>query len=311
MHLKDGKTPYEKAQELLDLAKKETDPGLRKLRLEAARRYYKMDAPENKIPSWFQPAGFACGVATLGFFMWLAAKNVTEPTFAHQAVIALGMALAAAFIGGDAAAKSEIPFFKNSPIAISASGGIAVFVIVFALVSLKWPINGSGNPAPSASPSVTTSAQGSPFPSRSPAKVGDASATPGPSPLSIAQKLAGGAVAVIKFDESSNELSLIANERYRVWYEPAVLEWHGVGHLRHNAVDSEYKTADEASVTACDRSPNPLHGHHRPDRCCEPPTDRCLLLWGRTLWFSDDGDGTGEIRDAEEGRKIGRIALER
>jgi hypothetical protein len=102
-----------------------------------------MPQPENRIPSWFQPAGFACGVATLGFFMWLAATNVTQVTFAHQAVIALGMALAAAFIGGDAAAKSKIPFFKNSPIAISASGGIAVFVIVFALVSLKWPIKES------------------------------------------------------------------------------------------------------------------------------------------------------------------------
>jgi hypothetical protein len=49
-------------------------------------------------------------------------------------VFALGCALAVAFLGGDAAASGKIPFFgSDTPLAISATGGIAALVIVLVL----------------------------------------------------------------------------------------------------------------------------------------------------------------------------------
>lgn len=94
----------------------------------------------SKVPGWFLPAGFVTGVLTLLFFMSLVLLSVgghevpPGSRFLVVAVLAFGCALSAAFIGGQAATKGKIPFFGDkNPLAISATGGIAVLIIVMAL----------------------------------------------------------------------------------------------------------------------------------------------------------------------------------
>jgi hypothetical protein len=92
------------------------------------------------IPSWFQAAGFICGAFTLLFFMALVVGSIfghvvpTSSKFLVVIVFSLGCSLAAAFLGGDAAASGNIPFIsKDNPLAVSATGGIAVLIIVLLL----------------------------------------------------------------------------------------------------------------------------------------------------------------------------------
>ena len=53
----------------------------------------------------------------------------------YLVVIVMSLAVAASFsfLGGSAVASGKIPIFKDSPLGFSVGGGIAVFVIVFAL----------------------------------------------------------------------------------------------------------------------------------------------------------------------------------
>jgi hypothetical protein len=93
-----------------------------------------------KVPAWFQKAGFVTGALTLFFLMALVVASVLGrevpdgSKFLVTAVFALGCALSATFLGGDAVASGKIPFLADkSPLAISATGGIAVLVIVLVL----------------------------------------------------------------------------------------------------------------------------------------------------------------------------------
>jgi hypothetical protein len=95
---------------------------------------------DNKIPPWFQSAGFVTGALTLLFFMLLVVVGIwghevpSGSRFLVVAVLALGCALSAAFLGGHAAATGNIPFFGNAhPLAISTTGGVAILVIVLIL----------------------------------------------------------------------------------------------------------------------------------------------------------------------------------
>ena len=95
---------------------------------------------DNKIPPWFQSAGFATGTLTLLFFMSLVIAGIvghevpSGSRFLVVAVLALGCALSAAFLGGHAVATGKIPFFGNAhPLAISTTGGVAILVIVLVL----------------------------------------------------------------------------------------------------------------------------------------------------------------------------------
>jgi hypothetical protein len=92
------------------------------------------------VPTWFQPAGFVVGVLTLLFLMALVVAAIFghqvphESRFLIELVFSLGCALSAAFFGGEAAASGKIPFFGNAhPLMVSATGGIAVLVIVLAI----------------------------------------------------------------------------------------------------------------------------------------------------------------------------------
>lgn len=101
------------------------------------------------VPSWLPIAGYIAGLVTLLFFMYVALFQPGPATFAHIFVGAFGCAMAAAFLGGDASAKGHlpIPFLNNHPLATSATGGIAVFIIVLVLGYTLFirPQNGKTN----------------------------------------------------------------------------------------------------------------------------------------------------------------------
>ena len=94
------------------------------------------------VPSWFKTAGFGFGGVTLVFLMALVIASMwghtvpPESRFLVHLVFALSTSFCAAALGGDAAASGKIPIFKKNPLAFSATGGIAVLVIV--LVLLHW-----------------------------------------------------------------------------------------------------------------------------------------------------------------------------
>lgn len=95
---------------------------------------------DNKVPGWFQTAGFVSGAVTLLFFMLLVVAGIlghevpSGSKFLVVVVLALGCALAATFLGGEAVATGKIPFFGGAhPLAISTTGGVAVLVIVLVL----------------------------------------------------------------------------------------------------------------------------------------------------------------------------------
>jgi len=87
----------------------------------------------SKAPKWFPIAGFAAGLLTLVFFMYMAVFQNGEANAASIVVLALGAALSFSFIGGKAAAEGKIPIFKDSPVAFTVAGGAAVFVIMLLL----------------------------------------------------------------------------------------------------------------------------------------------------------------------------------
>jgi hypothetical protein len=89
------------------------------------------------IPAWFPIAGYASLMVTLLFLMVIAYKAIFGAPVPDSArmllvfIIAIGIAAATSFLGGNAAAKGGIPlpFAKEQPIKFSVSGGIAAFVI--------------------------------------------------------------------------------------------------------------------------------------------------------------------------------------
>jgi tetratricopeptide (TPR) repeat protein len=89
-----------------------------------------------KHPSlWVPMLGGACGAGTLLFLMWLSVRSSPIPCesrFLVVAVLALGAALASAFIGGSVAAvgRLPLPFTVRHPIRVSAAGGAAVLLAV-------------------------------------------------------------------------------------------------------------------------------------------------------------------------------------
>jgi hypothetical protein len=107
----------------------------------------------NPVPGWFAIAGYIAGVITLLFFMGLVVGSIFNYTvppggrFAAVVVLAFGIALSFAFIGGDAAGKGSIPlpFSKKKPFVFSVAGGIAAFVIVLVLGYYFYASHDSGD----------------------------------------------------------------------------------------------------------------------------------------------------------------------
>jgi hypothetical protein len=94
--------------------------------------------PAPYFPSWAPIVGAFFGGITLIFFIVMATLTMlghgipASGRFPFVAALALGVALASAFIGGDAVARGRlsIPFLKDKPVEFGVLGGIAVFVIV-------------------------------------------------------------------------------------------------------------------------------------------------------------------------------------
>jgi hypothetical protein len=93
--------------------------------------------------NWALIAGLCSGVATLLFLMALIIMTMIVAPVPDSSriivvtVIALGMALANAFIGGNAAATGRLPLvFEKYSLEFSAVGGVATFLIVFIVGSI-------------------------------------------------------------------------------------------------------------------------------------------------------------------------------
>lgn len=92
--------------------------------------------PPELLPKWFLPLGL--GLIML-FLMALVIGSIfglivpKEGRFALVALLAIGFGLSASALGGKAAIQGKIPFFQDSPLALSATSGIALLIIVFVL----------------------------------------------------------------------------------------------------------------------------------------------------------------------------------
>jgi hypothetical protein len=94
------------------------------------------DTADNNIPAWFPKAGVGFLALTIVFLMYLLVGGPPidqNKRIVFDALMAMGMAGSATFLGGSVIAKGQIPFFKNAPVHFSAAGGVAVFIIVFLL----------------------------------------------------------------------------------------------------------------------------------------------------------------------------------
>jgi hypothetical protein len=87
------------------------------------------------------------GALTLVFFMALIVASLfgkvvpSSSKFFVLAVLALGVALALAFIGGEAAARGRlpVPFLNHHPVEFSVAGGVAAFLIIFLVGNAIYP----------------------------------------------------------------------------------------------------------------------------------------------------------------------------
>jgi hypothetical protein len=113
--------------------------------------------PSRAFPPWAAKAGAIFGGLTLVFFMAVVYATMTggvippSGRFPVIAVLALGLAMATAFLGGDAVAKGHLPlpFLKDNPIQFSVAGGIAVFVIVLLIGNAVFGSSSTpGEPSP-------------------------------------------------------------------------------------------------------------------------------------------------------------------
>lgn len=93
-------------------------------------------------PTWVLIVGASLIVITIFFAMYLvlSGRKHTKATRGLIAIIvALTTASAFAFIGGYAKAEGKIPISQSvTPIEFGVGGGIAVFVIVYGLLSFTW-----------------------------------------------------------------------------------------------------------------------------------------------------------------------------
>ena len=100
---------------------------------------------------WVMIAGALFGALTLIFIMGLVLLGVAghevpcNTVFLVNITVSLGAALAAAFLGGNASAKGNIPFLQNS-LATSVTGGLAALVI---MLIVTFGLIGKNNCPPS------------------------------------------------------------------------------------------------------------------------------------------------------------------
>jgi hypothetical protein len=100
----------------------------------------------NGVPSWFKVVGFVFGGLTLIFLMVLVFASMwghtvpPESRFLVHFAFSLASALCVAALGGEAAASGKIPLVGKHPLVFSATGGIAVLVIMLAVLHWLYPV---------------------------------------------------------------------------------------------------------------------------------------------------------------------------
>jgi hypothetical protein len=93
-------------------------------------------SPKEVLPKWFLPTGliflmlFLAGLVVGSVFGYVVPK---EGRFALVSLLAIGIGLSSSALGGKAAIQGKIPFFKESPLAFSATSGIALLILVFVI----------------------------------------------------------------------------------------------------------------------------------------------------------------------------------
>lgn len=98
------------------------------------------------VPAWFKVVGFVFGGLTLAFLMALVFASMwgytvpPESRFLVHFAFSLSSALCVAALGGEAAASGKIPLVGKHPLAFSATGGIAVLVIMLAVLHWLYPV---------------------------------------------------------------------------------------------------------------------------------------------------------------------------
>lgn len=130
-----------------------------------------MGKTESNFPEWAPIAGIIFASMTILFFMGLVLASLfgyevpSGSRFLVLSVLAIGIALTLAFIGGEAAAKGKlpIPFLNQNPIEFSAAGGIAVFFITLIIGNviygsqseqIQLPSSPSGNGIENEDPAI-------------------------------------------------------------------------------------------------------------------------------------------------------------
>ena len=91
-----------------------------------------------KAPAWFQKAGFGFTVLTfLSLSYLLVGPELSSEKVVFNAWMAFCVAASATFLGGTAVSKGtvKLPFMKDSPVKFSAIGGVAVFIVVFLVLT--------------------------------------------------------------------------------------------------------------------------------------------------------------------------------
>jgi len=113
-------------------------------------------ASSQSFPDWAPVAGSVAGGTTLLFFMVVVMMAIfgrevpPASRFPVIAVLALGFAMTAAFVGGNAAAKGNLPVpgLQDKPVEFSVAGGIAVFIIVLFVGHTLYSRAGRGDVSP-------------------------------------------------------------------------------------------------------------------------------------------------------------------
>ena len=102
---------------------------------QAARAVRQKRTPKRQFPEWAPVAGFVLLLVTIAFLMFLVVRP-TPIECDRRGILVFIMALTSAgatgFLSGSASVRGTIPFFKNSPAKIAATGAIATLLLVMA-----------------------------------------------------------------------------------------------------------------------------------------------------------------------------------
>jgi hypothetical protein len=92
--------------------------------------------PPEILPKWFLPLGLGLIMLFLMALVIASMFGAVVPPggrFALVALLSIGVGLSASALGGKASVQGQIPFFQDSPLAVSLTSGGALFLITFVI----------------------------------------------------------------------------------------------------------------------------------------------------------------------------------